>query len=187
MSLEADLAKLILTDKAKSGGSSWRDIGATMGKPPKVAKRDAKRLAKRTRRLAWQQQNATREPVLHDEMPRGAERHPQARSQHPDRCIGLIARHPAATLLEHLTRCRYVQTAALAAEHRLARLDHRQALKIMVAAIGKRRRVAPQRITGHRQRCGGHKRFRHDRHPTARASRAREPVLQYDSRRDRDR
>jgi hypothetical protein len=63
-SLEADLAELILTDKAKSGGSSWRDIGATMGKPPKVAKRDAKRLAKRTRRLAWQQQNATREPVL---------------------------------------------------------------------------------------------------------------------------
>jgi hypothetical protein len=64
MSYEADLAELILTDKAKSGGASWAVIGLKLGKSKKVAKRDAKRLAKRTRRLAWQQQNATREPVL---------------------------------------------------------------------------------------------------------------------------
>jgi hypothetical protein len=64
VSLEADLAELILTDKAKSDGASWAVIGLRLGKSKKVAKRDAKRLAAKTRIAAWQQQNATREPVL---------------------------------------------------------------------------------------------------------------------------
>ena len=43
---------------------TWAQIGARDGKPGKVAKRDAKRLARKMSRAARLQENATREVVL---------------------------------------------------------------------------------------------------------------------------
>ena len=43
---------------------TWAQIGARDGKPGKVAKRDAKRLARKTSAAARLKENATREVVL---------------------------------------------------------------------------------------------------------------------------
>ena len=63
-SLQSDLARLHLIDGARANGASWAVIGRTLGKPGKIAKRDAKRLAKQARIAAWQQENTTHEAVL---------------------------------------------------------------------------------------------------------------------------
>ena len=44
---------------------TWAQIGARDGKTGKIAKRDAKRLARKMSRAARLQENATREVVLH--------------------------------------------------------------------------------------------------------------------------
>lgn len=56
--LEADFARVTLIRASRSQGTPWARIGATQGKPPKVAKRDAKRLTARTRRAWYLQHNA---------------------------------------------------------------------------------------------------------------------------------
>ena len=66
MSLDSDLTRLRLLAEARANGASWAAIGRTLGKDPKVAKRDAKRLARKTSRAAWQQESATREAVLQE-------------------------------------------------------------------------------------------------------------------------
>jgi hypothetical protein len=62
-SLDADLTRLHLIGTARAGGASWAAIGRALGKTGKAAKRDTKRLAKRTRIRAWQQENTAREAV----------------------------------------------------------------------------------------------------------------------------
>ena len=55
--LEADFARVTLIRASRSQGTPWARIGATQGKPPKVAKRDAKRLTAATRRAWYLQHN----------------------------------------------------------------------------------------------------------------------------------
>jgi hypothetical protein len=48
--IDADLATFRMISVLRQRGASWREIGSASGKPPQVAKRDAKRLAARLRR-----------------------------------------------------------------------------------------------------------------------------------------
>lgn len=50
--VDADLATFRMIAVLRQRGASWREIGSASGKPPQVAKRDAKRLAARLRKRA---------------------------------------------------------------------------------------------------------------------------------------
>jgi hypothetical protein len=70
MSLETRLAQLNAIAALREQGATWAVIGTALGMSGREAKRHAHRLARRTRGAAWQQQNATREPVLREAVAR---------------------------------------------------------------------------------------------------------------------
>ncbi len=60
--LEHDFAAVALTRRSRNLGATWTVIGRAEGKPPKIAKRDAKRLAARTRRAWYLHHNQDQDP-----------------------------------------------------------------------------------------------------------------------------